>query len=264
MWNIMKAQNYQIRRDNLCIYALLAGLLLSLFAVLTEGDISSIGDWTGSEYLAMAGGNFFIIFLVISLIFVPRICGWDSVDKTMNYEVLSGHYRREVYFGRIFISLLWVMISGMILTILPVGLFSALQDWGCSMNLREVALRYVLALFPLFRLICEFALLTFLIRNCYAAMVIGFVLCDGAIIIDIVVIEELMNKTLVAPFAITNLIYLFDFSNYSIEYINGADVAVYTTALSSSAIVSTIAVSLAVGIACLGLGYAVFRRRDMA
>ena len=75
--------------------------------------------------------------------------------------------------------------------------------------------------------------------------------------------QEFTGKTITLLTAYANLNYLFDFSNYKLEYIGGEDIPVFLTEISTSTVVSTILVSLIVGIECLEIGYRVFRKKDM-
>lgn len=261
MWNIIKAQNYQVRRDNLTIYILIVGLVVPLL-VASMNSGTGIESLTGSIAMANLGEVVFVMLGAILLILTSRICGWDQADKTMNYEVLSGHSRSEVFFARVLVSLLWGGVIGMVIAIFPVLLCTIISGWGVNMNLSDIVLRYLLLLFPIFRLICEFILLTFLLRDCYKTMLIGWVFYDVTII-GAMIYEEVTDYTMTVQFAGLNISYLMEFSNAKIEYINGEDVSVYVTAIEPSVALATILVSLLVGAACLMIGYAVFRREDI-
>lgn len=261
MWNIMKAQNYQTRRDNLTVYVFLTSLLLPLVLIMlqSESDISAL---TGSIVMAYYGEWLFFIIGVVTLLMTARICGWDQADKTMNYEVLSGHDRGEVFFGRVIVSLLWSGTISMVVAIFPVLVWTMINGWGISMKLSDIVLRYLLLFFPVFRLICEFALLTFLLKNCYKAMLIGWVVYDFALL-GCLIYEELTDKAVTVQFAGMNISYLMSGFNAKFEYINGEDVSIYATAVKPAMAVETIAVSLLVGGLCLLVGYLVFRKQDI-
>lgn len=261
MWNIIKAQNYQTKRDNVTVYGILAGMVYLLAGLISiDGSLSDI---TGSLWLVYMGAEMPIVLAIITLILTARICGWDYADKTMNYEVLAGHSRGAVYWGRIITSMLWGIPVGIIMLLLPMLLFTVTKGWGVSMSLQGALLHLLLLLFPMLRLICEFALLTFLLKNCYAAMLIGWVLYASVNIIAMVA-EETAEVRLTVQFAATNMAALLNFSNYTIKYIDGEDVMVFDTALDSALAVQSAAVSLLVGAVCLIIGYICFKKSDMA
>lgn len=259
MWNIMKAQNYQIRGDNLFIYVLLIGLLLPTGCILMDFGFNEL---SGSIFMAQLGGVMPMVLCMVHVILISRICGWDAVDKTMNYEIMAGHSRAEVYFGRIAVSMIWGLASGMLLILLPVFAITMINGWGDGMNVMDAMACCALALFPMFRLICEVALLTFLLQNCYAAMLLGWIFFEITFVGGMIY-QEFTDKSFTVQLASYNLSWVFDFSNYKLVYIGGEDVPVYDTVINSSMAVSTVLVSLLVGGACLAIGYALFRKQDM-
>ncbi|MBP1549570.1 MAG: hypothetical protein J6A05_06155, partial [Oscillospiraceae bacterium] len=100
MRNIIKALNYQTRTDNVTYYSILLGIFLTIFGMLDF-------DMTGSEYVALNGESISLLPVFLILMLGVRILGWDYADKTMNYEILSGHHRREVYFARVIVAHIW-------------------------------------------------------------------------------------------------------------------------------------------------------------
>lgn len=255
----MKAQNYQTKGDNLVILVLLAGLLLPTGAILMDFDISEL---SGSLFMAQLGSVLPICLGMVLVILVSRICGWDAGDKTMNYEILAGHSRAEVYFGRVIMSVIWGLGSGIAMLVLPVLGITLINGWGDSMNLGEAAICCVLFLFPMFRLICEFAMLTFLLRDCYKAMLAGWVFFAVSMI-GIMVYEGLTDRVLTVQLVITNMREVIGFDNFKLEYIGGEDIPVYMTGMDASLVMGTILVSLLAGGACLAVGYVMFKNQDM-
>ncbi|MBR1693073.1 MAG: ABC transporter permease [Lachnospiraceae bacterium] len=260
MWNIMKAQNYQLKRDNLLYYLLAAGLAALLLPFFFQ-DAQVPAELTAGSYLVQMGELFPFFFVVISLLLTCRICGWDYNDKTINYEILSGHARGEIYWGRALVSLLWSAGTCAGFSLLPVLLLTALNGWGVSMDMGNVMRRYALMLFPILRLVCEFVLLTFLLQNCYVAMIIGWVLYETTAIV-LMIAEETAEVRLTSQFAYTNMNRLFDFTHGKLDYVNGKDVIVYSTAIDAPMVLGTIGTSLLVSAICLLAGYLVYKRSD--
>lgn len=262
MWNIIKAQNYQIKRDNLVVYGFLAGLIIPFLGMVIGADGMDFDSMSGSEYMAESSGIFPIMLMLLALVLASRVCGWDSVDKTINYEIMAGHSRKEVYFGRICSTLMWTLTGGLLVMAVSLLFALAVFGWGNHMSLGALVLRIVTALFPLFRLSCEFMLLTFLLQNCYAGLVLGFVMFDVSLL-TVIIYEGFTDRILTVQLAASNLMKLFNFSNYSFEYINGEDTVVYAASLEPSMLIGSIVISLAVGVVCIVIGYIVFYRRDM-
>jgi ABC-type transport system involved in multi-copper enzyme maturation permease subunit len=262
MWNIIKAQNYQIKRDNFTYYALLLGVAIPfLFALSGEIDVDSL---TGCQYVIYVGSTIAsLIPGLFVLVLTSRICGWDYADKTINYEILAGHSRKTIYGSRVLTSFLWCFAGVIFMNVLPVIVFSVLHGWGNNMDFWGALLRGILVLFPLFRLICEFILLTFLLKNGYLSMIIGYVIYVISVVAAELV-EEISDVTLTVQFTVSNIMSLMDFSNYKLGYVNGEDVMIFSTSLDGSLIIGTIGVSVVVGVICLLIGYEVFRKSDMS
>lgn len=260
MWNIMKAQNYQIKRDNLVIIGFLVCLVLPVLGIYLA-DIG-VDNMDGSLFTVAMFGIFPFVFLLLSLILVTRICGWDMNDKTINYELLAGHSRTEVYFGRAMSSLLWTMVGCVLVSLIPILLFTAVKGWGHSLDIGDAVIRYGVMLLALFRWSCELTLLTFLLRNNYAAAVLGFVIFDFGTIFALIMEE--MGQKVDWQLASANMMNLSDVSNYRNIMIGDMQVTVYEAMLGTSEIIYSVVASVVVGVICIAAGYIVFRRHDMA
>ena len=254
MRNIIKALNYQTRTDNVTYYSILLAVFLTIFGMLDF-------DMTGSEYVALNGESISLLPVFLILMLGVRILGWDYADKTMNYEILSGHHRREVYFARVIVAHIWCIVFCVGFMLIPVLVFTLINGWGETMDFGGMALRFALAIFPMIRIVCQYVLLVFLVKSAYIAWAAGYLLSMFAMFIPML-FEELMQIKFTYQFANTNLTKLFTF-NQSIGYVNGEDVTICHTELDPSMIIGTIGVSIAVSVICLAIGYAIFRKSDV-
>ena len=261
MWNLIKAQNYQIKGDNIILYALIYMLFMPTGLTLVNAGFQ-IDRFSGGMLMAQMGAMFATELVMVLIIMVTRICGWDMNDKTINYEIMAGHSRGKIYFARVTVSMMWSLVCAVCTLLIPLGVFTLINGWGQNMNVSDLVIRAVLMLFVLFRLMGEVVLLTFLAGKGNTAVVAGFALF-GASAFGQMLYQEFTGKTITLLTAYANLNYLFDFSNYKLEYIGGEDIPVFLTEISTSTVVSTILVSLLVGIECLEIGYRVFRKKDM-
>lgn len=261
MWNLMRAHNYQVRRDNFVIFTILTGLIMMVGMMLLDAS-SSPGELSGDLCVVYGSQTWFIALSAVIIILMPRIFAWDMTDKTINYEVMTGYSRTKVYFSRVIVSVIWSVGVTMLLLLGVIGFFTLLNGWGNQMDAANTMKRMLLVVFPMFRFACEVMLLTILLKNCYVSMVIIFVLNEASIVITLI-LEDFFGKTKGLGLAMMNCMELADFTNYKFVYINGEDVAVYETAIESSYVLSTIGVSLLAGAICLIIGYVVFKKRDM-
>lgn len=262
MWNIVKGLNYQIKRDNGIVYIYLIGVFVLGCFLFDYIDSYKMEELTGSLYGVMHGEPCFMVLGILVALLTARIAGWDYTDKTLNYELMSGHSRGQVYWSRVWVSLVWSLITCVIVAFVPILLFSVINGWGIKADMGGMLLRYALIVFPMFRLMSECILLTVLMRNCYMVMVIGFVMYEFSWVFG-VMSEPLTNYELTTQLTSMNVYRLIYFEKSSFVYINGEDVIVYETAMEPSFLIGTVAISLLVGFACLLVGYLYFRKSDM-
>lgn len=257
MRNVIRAQNYQAKNDIVIIATLLIfGILTVISPLFNEIPFS---EWTGSIYAVNSDKT---ILLYIVLIITTRVCGWDQSDKTINYELLAGHSRLSVFLGRIITSFIWAGVPCIVLMFVPLAVFSLINDWGYSVDLSWVIIRYLLAVLPILRVICELALLAFVIRNGGLSTILGFVFI-GIIVILTMVIETVADKEMTWQLGVSNLMTLSGFSDYSFGYINGEDVMIYNSSLEPSVIAGTIAASVFMGGVSLLIGGVIFKKTDI-
>ncbi|MGN1136396.1 MAG: hypothetical protein ACI4SF_09280 [Oscillospiraceae bacterium] len=257
MQNLIKALNYQTRRDNVTIYAVIIGLLVSAM-ILMDNNASTM---TGASFAVSSGELLPMALSYMSVVMATRICGWDMTDKTINYEVLSGHHRRQIYFARVIVSLIWTMVMAVIITALPVLIFSVLNGWGPETDLKLMLIRYAMLLLPLFRLICGYILISFAVGNFSGSAVACFLLTEAELM-GYTLLDELTNIHLGAQLALSNMVRLLEL-NGRMGFVDGKDIYIYDAALSSELAVNTVGFSLTAGIIYLILGFVLFSKRDM-
>lgn len=262
MWNLIKAQKYQLIRDKVTkwIWTIFLGSLVVFFVSYMRNE--SLSELTGSVIPIILGEMNMIIIGIFVILVTARVMGWDYTDKTLNYELMAGHSRGDVYWSRVLLGLMLTMAGCVIYLFLPLLIFGVINGWGYTTDMGDILLRYGLSFLPLFRLVGECVLLTVLLKNCYMVMIIGYVLYYSSMII-MLVLEPLVDIKWTTQFCIVNFSKLLYMNKSRLHYINGEDVLVYQTALESELLIGTIGVSLIVGIACLGLGYLYFKKSDM-
>lgn len=260
MWNIMKAQSYQIKGDNFIIYGLLFSLLLPVAGLLFD-DVG-LDYITGSEYAVIMFSLLPFVFVIISLIMVTRIIGWDMNDKTINYELLSGHSRAQVFFGRFIMSLVWTIIASVLVAVIPLVIFTIINGWGHSLKVSEFAVRFAVFLFPYIRWICVVVFITTLVKNSNAGIIIGYMIFV-VLMLASEIIEELLEVSLDAVFACSNLLALSVISNSRTQLIGDEMITVYEGAIEASLLNNSIIVSLAVGLVFILMSYMLFKKKDM-
>lgn len=261
MWNIMKALNYQNRKDAHFIYTGLLAVLLSYGIAWID---SGFDFQNGGMCFISTGSNCGILILLLSLAWTTRICGWDCNDKTINYEILSGHKRRDVYLARVIVSLIWVLAALFLFLVLPTVLVSLIRGWGNQVSLEDALIRYGLIFVITVRIILISAFLSFLIRNCYGALAVGWLWFSMSMFLSLLANIFTDNTKMTANlFSSVKLFQLTDFGNYTTKFIDGKDVIIYKIAAESGEILSTILITVLI-LAVFGTVVCIFlRKRDM-
>lgn len=257
MWNIIKALNYQIRHDNVTIYAFLIGIVMTAIGLIGS-DLSSID---GSMYAAGSENVIPTALSYMMIVLITRICGWDLTDKTINYEILTGHDKKSVYFSRAIVTVIWTFTMAVIIMALPVAIITAVKGWGQEMELKLMIVRYLLIIVPVFRLTCAIIFICFIIDNFAASAVACFLIVQGEIILHFMM-SELADIHLNFQTSMSNIFRLLQF-NSRIGFTDGKDLTLYDATFSGKMITGTVIISLAAGTVYLIAGYIIFVRRDM-
>lgn len=261
MKNIAKSQLYQLRKSKLSYAIFFAILFLQLFTIVATVLNNLDGpDITGSSFVAEQGAALFLTPIFFLSIITGIVTGADFMDKTTNYEIMTGHTRYEVYFGRVIPALIVSITGGFVLAIAPTIVAKLLFGWGTKMSLQGVLIRYILIIFPYFRLVCEFIFLTFVVRNEYMIMALGFVYY----LLGSMPAEG--GKGSSSLLGLTNLNVLGNYGSFSTyNVLDGATViTVYDSSIGASTIISTIVCSLLIGSFFLLIGYVFFKNDDLS
>ncbi len=256
MKNIVKAQFFQLIRDKIIGYMLFVTLLMQVLTavlpIILDEAVPSVG-----EFLATSEGgipSFPIFFLVLV---TAQICGGDFMDKTHNYELMSGHKRWEVYLGRVIPALLVGGVGSLLLMLLPVGIYATMYEWGTKVVLGEVLLRWALMLLPLLRLVCEMACLTFLVKNPYVVMGVGYMTFMASfMIVEMCGIQTVFLAT-------TNLTWLQAVNKWVTYGLGNTYNYIYNMTTTPEMLFGTVIASVVFGLAALYLGYVFYQNDDM-
>ncbi len=261
MKNLIKAQLYQLKKDRL-VQLVFGGTFLILMMMVYMNQLFSAIEASGNN--TVTGGGLFansisgviMVGLMFVIIAVPRICGWDFTDKTTNYELMSGHIRREVYFSRVTVSLLVGGIGWIILLCAPLAVTSIISGWGGKLPLSEAVLRGVLMLLPIIRLSCELACITFIVKNPYLTMGIGYVL----LMLQVSPVFSIKNNFLLG---ISNLSMLGTVDVWTTYGLDGELNYIFEAYLGAGDIAGTILASLGAALLSLFIGYIFFKNDDI-
>lgn len=257
MRDIIKSQLYQLKKNKLA-----AIVFIGLAAVLTAMVFMLVG--LNDDKSLNAGCYYFAFYLSVtntcsmmfSVVAVGEMCAGDFTDKTANYELMSGHTRKEVYFGRVIPCLAVGTLGSFFLVLLPLIITTAVYGWGTKLSAGAAALRLGLMLFPIIRIVCEFIFITFVVKNPYAVMGIGYLtLMLGQS-------DPLLQSDSVL-LGVTNIGFLSRVDSYYVYGLNGEVHFIFDGSLGLSEIIGTIAASVIVGGLAIYMGYVFFGKDDL-
>lgn len=258
MWNIMKAQCYQLKRDRFTICALL--FCVGIYTVFVVSGAMGVEEINGGMMFYASGEMLGVFTLLTTLIFTARICAWDFQDKTINYEVVFGHKRSEVFGARI---LLCYVLCPVIFTFLwgvPILYGVMTGGWGPNLDMVDALFRILLEYAVLLRMIAEFILLSFLIRNSYVAMFCGY------FVSEILIMPSLFIKNpenILWMSSVNEMLELLSYSNVKNVFVDGEEVDYWISELSDVFVRNLLVSSAAVWVLCLVLAYLFFKKSDM-
>lgn len=263
MKQIMKAQLYQLRKTRLIgvIFILLCLIeCTQMFGELNFANGGSAGATilTG-DYVAANGITVVTFALMFAFVFTALVCGGDFMDKTTNYELMSGHERKDVYFGRAVISIIGGTVGTMLICAFPVLVGSMAGRWGDCVSFGSVFVRYLLSAFPIARMICEVVFLTFLVKNAYIVMTVGIMtaLCGA-------MVPALFPEGAAAFLGLTGIAKLYDFSAWSTYTLVGQrSIVVYDATLKAGELLPIVLASVVFGGMFLWMGYWFFKKDDL-
>lgn len=263
MGNLIRAQLYQLKKSSLIVVTFICVLIVecSMFAgeVLYGGFNGEIIQITAGSYLADYGGEIIFWALIFGIVLTGLVCSGDFPDRTANYELMSGHLRKEVYCSRAVISLIGGMAGTVVCQSVPLILAAAVCGWGNELDVPGVLIRLFLCLFPVFRIICEFVFLSYVVKNPYVIMAAGFFtyILGGSI-------PEYAPGCDSMLLGVTNLIKLMTFPEWSAyTMVDLQTISVCETALGMGDVLATVMSSLVIGGLFLWFGYQYFKKDDL-
>ena len=259
MWNVIRAQLYQLKRD----FVVWGVTILALFMMFVINLDAFDMDMTGSEATAYMGESMCILVgLLIMMIIVANVMGKDFLDKTLNYEVLSGHTRKDVFFGRFMVAMTASILCAFLIIISVPAVLTIMNGWGNTMEFHGVLIRFGLILITLFRISCELAFLTTLAKNPYITYLVAIVLSEVQIILSTAQSQYSDFET--SPLLpVSNCLNLFTFQDWTTFFLDETDQIFYSSAVTSEMVLWTLIPSIVIGVVMLLLTYVFFRHDDL-
>lgn len=262
MFNVMKAQKYQLLRSKSTYIILFLCLLFLVIGTIME--IGSQGDNASASTMYTAMAESYTLFIpMLVMAYTATVCGSDLNDKTINHEMLTGTDRKHIYFGRVFMSLIVNLIAIVLVLIVPILLFTAFMGWGHTITPRDLALRFLAAFFPMLRLTAFYAFMTFLLKSGTAVYAIGYILTFLEMIAMVMIEELFSTKVLMYILSVDALERILIPQNYGYGFFEDKDVMIVKDVMETSTVVHAASSGIIGTAVFLIAGYMIFRKRDM-
>lgn len=258
MWNIIRSQWYQLKRDRRVRGAFIGTFLFN--GAFTLANIDTYGDnMHAGMIVADLGGFYCVMGLLFMLVLMASVMGTDFVDKTINYEILSGHPRKEVFFGRFIVAALAGSAGALAVMLFFPCAFAAAFGWGNEIEAGGMCLRCVLVCITLLRIACELALVSVIVKNPYVTIFAGYILGGAQFIIQLLQPLILHGDNLFRLFSVCLCMELLSFD----AHLNEAGEIVGSSLVEPQLAIMTVAGAVIVGGLAVVAACAYFKRDDL-
>ena len=264
MINVLRSINYGLRRDIGVIVSLVMMFFMPytimLFMCAAEG--MPLSECTPSYYFAAQNMAAVVAISYVGLTIIScKAMGGDSKDKTINYELLSGHNRLKIFAARTIAGIAWSVLPLMLFSFLSIGVIALINGWGMETDPIDVIIRIALCVFPLIRICALNMMFTSVFNSAGKGIAMGFGM-DLVISICTTISEEVFHKEIDYGFGFLNIIFLLTSQNSREVIIEGKPVNLFDTALTPEMYIKTIGFALVFTVAYLLIGYVVFKKKD--
>ncbi|MBD5510192.1 MAG: hypothetical protein HDR08_02890 [Lachnospiraceae bacterium] len=258
MWNIIKSQWYQLVRDKRVRSTFIVTILFN--GAVTFANMDTFGeDMQGGLITADLGSFYGIMGMVFMLGTIAFVMVTDFMDKTLNYEILSGHSRKEVLFGRFIVAALAGSIGAIVVMIFFPCALTVVFGWGSAPESGGVFWRYVLVYIMLLRIACELAFISVVVKNPYIVIFVGYTV--GCMEFMLLLLKPvLLNMEFL--FQILSVCRCSELLSFDV-YRNELGQITGMASLMMQDVLITIAGAVIIGTAAVAAAYAYFKRDDL-
>ena len=237
----------------------LAALFNSGYYFFVDEDIYGFGsNMTASTIFGMNSNVIGIMAAIYVLISVTLIAGGDMNDKTVNYEIMYGHSRRQVYWSRVIVSLIAGTFGGILIFLaLPIAA-TLMLGWGTSISFGVLLIRLFMLAMLFFRMTAELIFLTAVIRKAQFVYIVEV----------LVLLMEIAAKMMFEDgndflFPLNAIIHILSFNQFLLPHLDETTAVIFDAAMPVSTIIGVSAAYILVAAVCLYLGSAAFERADL-
>ena len=261
MKEVIRSQLFQLFKNKSKLYVLIGliafGIIELIFAM-GETQEGATASQCVRELLPMI-----IMFLpFFTGIAAGDIAAKDFDDKTVYYEIMSGRTRRQSYFGRVIVALIYSVIGSVLIMVIPIAVAAVFYGWGNDLTVGQAVLRMFLLLFPVIRLICAAFTLSIIIKKSVGGLITGLI-CQY-ISLSIYVDQGLLAEKDSLSLALTTMYRLLNIrSRYTYGLSDIKMRIIYDPTMHISEIAGIIGVSMLFAAVYILVGYVFFHKDDL-
>lgn len=261
MINIIKALNYAIKRDVLTYISIVGGLLLALIPFLAVGD-RGISALNGGMYMNIYTGVMLFLPYIMSCIIGAKIIGSDMGDKTINYEVMSGHSRIEAFWGRVATAYIWNISICIVVSALPIGIVTLVLGWGNNFVFSQLFIKYLINIASSLRIMGLVVIFTTITNHPVAGGFITYGVLNLSML-PMMLISEFLDTKIYHVFAMSDILYMSEILN-TVTIVHGEEmVEKYVLNVSPRFCIESILITFLVSVIYLLFAFGIFKKRDM-
>lgn len=261
MINIIKALNYKMIRSIDTFVSVGVGILIALMPILMMGG-ESLRDINGGMYSQSYLQVMMLIPYLMACILGATAVGMDMGDKTINYEILSGHSRAEVFMARVIVAIGWSVGTTIVVSALPIAIFTIANGWGPNVVFVDVLMQYIINIVAGVRMTGFVILMTTIVRHYIAGLFISYGIINTSLI-PVMVLDELLKKEIPHVLAMSDVYYLSGISNMMSVVENGEKIEKYDLSVDTGFFLVSILVALAMSAVYVIVAYFIHKNRDM-
>lgn len=266
MRRIMRSQFYQLAVDKAIFLILLIFIAFDVSSMVKVFyDYIKAGEF-------QSGGIFFTQCfssdMLSAMLITALIMAKDQGDKTINYDILTGHGRSTVFFGRFFTALIICEGFSLIRFGLVPAVYTIFNGWGENLSVKGALTRELLMILTVFRYCAETALFSVIFKHKGVTyfMPLAVMFFGDAIASEISFSsnEAVAIRRFLPYLNILSMyqgIELSHYENYNLKGSDGSSIVRFSDYPENMGMI--VIMSLGVGAVLLFTAYRIFRRKDL-
>ena len=265
MKDLMRSQFYSLRRELKLLLPMavlfIAGILVS--AVISMGETmvfedNAFGIDLSGSMIFTSSVNYNIYILVFVFIVTGLIASRDLSDKSVNYEIMYGHDRKNVFLSRAAAAMTAGAGGGILIFMCVPLTATAIYGWGNSISLSALLLRTLMIFLLYCRVSAEIIFLSALVKRTHIVYIIG----TTAGFLELILGEETEGSRY--ALAANADMSILDFKMFSLSHLDDKTELFFDSRIEPFT-VAAVCISYAfITVAFIYIGRRTFERSDLA